>query len=262
MRVSSAPSAAAANEEGAGQAADEPASDVASSHEASNQDQGSIRIVADEANDALLISCNPAQFERIRKILATIDIAPRQVMLEATVAEVVLRDELKFGLKWFFESGSSAGAYSNAANGAVSAVFPGFNYLFSGSNARVALEALSTITDVSRFSSPSIMVLDNKTAMLQVGDQVPVAIQQAIGVTASEAPVVNTIELKDTGIILSVTPRVNENGRVNLRIEQEVSDVVPTTTSALIPRRLTASDQDRGVGCRWRDAGACWAHSG
>jgi general secretion pathway protein D len=76
-------------------------------------------------------------------------------------------------------------------------------------------------------------VLDNKTAVLQVGDQVPIVTQSARGTTTADAPIVNNVELKDTGVILSVTPRVNDSGRVILDIEQEVSSVVKTTTSGI-----------------------------
>jgi general secretion pathway protein D len=82
-------------------------------------------------------------------------------------------------------------------------------------------------------SSPSLMVLDNRTATLQVGDQVPVVTQTAVSTIDPDAPIVNSVELRDTGVILKVTPRVNEGGRVMLDIEQEVSDVVETRTSGI-----------------------------
>jgi general secretion pathway protein D len=82
-------------------------------------------------------------------------------------------------------------------------------------------------------SSPSLVVVDNKKATLQVGDQVPIVTQQARGVDAAGAPIVNAVELKDTGVILNVTPRVNDSGRVILDVEQEVSSVVRTTTSGI-----------------------------
>jgi general secretion pathway protein D len=77
------------------------------------------------------------------------------------------------------------------------------------------------------------MVLDNHEAMLQVGDQVPIVTQTAQSVTDPDAPVVNSVELKDTGVILAVLPHVNESGRVVLDVQQEVSSVIPTTTSGI-----------------------------
>nr|WP_194075128.1 type II and III secretion system protein [Methylobacterium durans] len=75
------------------------------------------------------------------------------------------------------------------------------------------------------------MVLDRRTAVLQIGDQVPIQTQSAQSILTPGAPVVNSIAYKDTGVILSVTPRVSESGRVLLDIEQEVSTVQRTTSS-------------------------------
>ena len=96
--------------------------------------------------------------------------------------------------------------------------------------------ALEQVTDVNVISSPHLLVLDNQTALLQVGDEVPISTQQAVSVDDPGAPVVNSIEQRDTGVILSVTPRVNASGLVFMEIEQETSDAVPTITSTSTPR--------------------------
>jgi general secretion pathway protein D len=95
------------------------------------------------------------------------------------------------------------------------------------------LNALTQITDVKVISSPQLMVLNNETARLQVGDEVPIVTQQVQSVDTTGAPIVNSIEYRDTGVILNVSPRVNAGGLVVLDIVQEVSDVVRTTTSGL-----------------------------
>lgn len=197
------------------------------------ENAGGVHVVADESNNALLVFATPQDYRRVLKMLEQLDTIQNQVLLEATIAEVSLNDELKFGLRWFFESGKASYTFTDAVAGAVSSVFPGFSYVFNASDARVVLNAVSGVTDVNIISSPSLMVLDNKTAVLQVGDQVPVATQSAVSVADPDAPIVNAIEFKDTGVILSVTPRVNDSGRVILEIEQEVSDVVNTTTSGI-----------------------------
>jgi general secretion pathway protein D len=97
----------------------------------------------------------------------------------------------------------------------------------------VILNALSDIIKVNVISSPQLMVLNNQSARLQVGDQVPIAVQSAVSVTDPDAPIVNAIEFRDTGVILDVIPRVNAGGLVVLDIAQEVSDVVETTSSTL-----------------------------
>lgn len=191
-----------------------------------------IRIVADEANNAILIYATPDEYNAILAMLKRLDSLPNQVLLEATIAEVTLTDELKFGIRWFFESGNFNLTFSDAASGATGSVFPGFSFLFSGGQSQLALNALSSITDVNIISSPNLMVLDNRKAVLRIGDQVPIATQSAVDITSTNT-VVNTIELRDTGIILTVVPRVNDSGRVILDIEQEVSDVIKTTTSGI-----------------------------
>ena len=194
-------------------------------------------VVADAENNALLISTTAREYERIERILRQLDVLPTQILLEAVIAEVSLTDELKFGVRWFFERGDfNIGLTDLAANaiGTVAASYPGFGALFSnGSSVSVALSALSSVTDVKVLSSPNLMALNNQKAVLQIGDQVPIVTQRSTGVQDPNAPVINTIELKDTGVILSMTPRVNSSGRVLLDIEQEVSNVTETTSSGI-----------------------------
>jgi general secretion pathway protein D len=122
-------------------------------------------------------------------------------------------------------------ALSDVGGGNASSLLSGFNYVFSVPNGRLVVNALEQVTNLEVISSPALTVLDNETASLKVGDQVPIATRSARTVTTPDAPVVNDIEMKDTGIILSVTPRVNSSGMVMLDISQEVSDVVTTATS-------------------------------
>lgn len=192
-----------------------------------------VKIFADDANNAIVIRATPSYFSLIEDAVERLDVTPNQVFLEATIAEVTLSDDLSFGLSWFFQSGEFEASFSSASNGAVANAFPGFNVLFSGSDGRAALNAVAGVTDVKVLSAPSLMVLDNRTATLQVGDQVPIVTQSAVSVTDPDAPIVNSVSLRDTGIILNVTPRVNEGGLVMLEIDQEVSDVVATQSSGI-----------------------------
>ena len=192
-----------------------------------------ISVIADEANNAVVISATSGEIRRIRQVLAQIDTMPNQVLIEATIAEVTLNDDLKFGLRWFFEKGGSEFRFTDSAAGIIAPAFPGFSYFLNLTNIKVALNALASITNVNVVSSPSLMVLDNKKAVLQIGDEVPIATQSAVGVVAPDAPIVNAISFRNTGVILSITPRVADNGRVLLDIEQEVSDVKPTTSSTI-----------------------------
>jgi len=193
--------------------------------------QNQLRIVADDRNNALVIYATPREYELIDAALQKLDIVPLQVLIEATIAEVTLGDNLQYGLQWFFNSGSNNFAFSAVDTGAIAPAFPGFSYLLNVSNARVVLNALTAITQVKVISSPELMVLDNESARLQVGDQVPVISRTSTSVVNPDAPQVNEVTYLDTGVILNITPRVSASGLVILDISQEVSDVTKTSTS-------------------------------
>jgi general secretion pathway protein D len=196
-------------------------------------EKGMPSVVADVENNSLLISATSRGYERIERILRQIDVLPTQVMLEAVIAEVTLTDELKFGVRWFFENGDFSIGFSDLANGGTGPSFPGMAWSFASSSLEFTLNALSSVTNVKVISSPTLMALNNQEATLQIGDQVPIVTRTATSVDDPDAPTVNTITMKDTGIILNVTPRVNTSGRVLLDIEQEASSVVRTTTSGI-----------------------------
>ena len=194
--------------------------------------EAEIRIIADEANNALVILATPADYRMVEAALKKLDIVPLQVLIEATIAEVTLTDDLRYGLQWFFKSGNFSATLSEVDTGAAAQIFPGFSFLFATPDARIVLNALDEVTDINVISSPQLMVLDNQTARLQVGDQVPFATQSTVS-TEDPTLSVNIIQQLDTGVILSVTPRVNAGGLVIMEIEQEVSDAVTTVTSTI-----------------------------
>lgn len=193
--------------------------------------QSGIAVIADETNNSLVITATATEYRRIRQILSRIDVAPSQVLLEATIAEVTLNDELKLGMRWFFEKNRNQFSFTDSALGAIAPVFPGFSYFLNKVDIKVVLNTLSSITNVNVVSSPSLMVIDNKRAVLQVGDEVPIATQSAVAVLTPGAPIVNSVSFRNTGIILGITPRIGDRGRILLDIEQEASDVVRTTSS-------------------------------
>ena len=205
-----------------------------------------IRIIPDDINNALVIKATPRVYQMIETAMRKLDVVPLQVLIEATIAEVSLTDELRYGVQWFFKQGSGSATFSTLASGAVSSTFPGFSYAFTKSDIRVVLDALESVTDVRVISSPQVMVLDNRTAELQVGDEVPIATQSSVSVTDPNAPVINTIQFRNTGVVLRVTPRVNASGLVTLDIDQEESSAVTTTSSGIDSptiqqRRITSS---------------------
>lgn len=189
-----------------------------------------LRVTADPRSNSILLVADDAEYENIRRIVAELDVAPAQVLIEATVAEVTLNDQLKYGVQWFFDNGSTTGGFGSAASPAAASSYPGFSIRYLGSDFRAVLNALSGVTDVQLVSTPRILVLANETADLQVGDQVPIITQTTTGAT-NDALTVNTVQYRDTGVVLQVTPRVGDGGVVFIDISQEVSEVTGTTSS-------------------------------
>jgi general secretion pathway protein D len=198
---------------------------------------GEIRILADESTNSLVVLATPEGYRQVEAALKRLDILPLQVLIEATLMEVTLNDSLEYGVRWFFEAGDSSFTFTDAATEAGAAVlgssFPGFSYVFDSDNIRATLNALRGITEVKFLSAPTLMVLDNETARLQVGDEVPVATRSSTSTIDADAPIVNDLEFRDTGVILNITPRVNAGGLVILDVEQEVSEVTETTSSGI-----------------------------
>jgi general secretion pathway protein D len=208
---------------------------------------GGVRVVTSDENNSLLVLARPSEYSIVEGALRKLDVPPRQVLIEATLAEVTLNDQLRFGIQWstLFDGGTAT--LSTSSSGGILSQFPGFSYVYQGSaRTDAVLNALETITNVKVVSSPKLLVLNNHDAMLQVGDSVPIATQSSVSVTDPDAPIVNTVQMRDTGVILRITPRVNKGGLVTIEVSQEISDVIPTTTSGIDSptiqqRRLTST---------------------
>ncbi len=195
---------------------------------------GDVRITADETNNALLIVTTAEKYRLVEQALQQLDAVPLQVMLEACVAEVHLTNQLQYGLQYYFRNGNFSLLRSAVVPASLAADTGGLSLLFSqGNSIQAVLDLIAMLTKVTVISAPRVMVLNNRTASIEVGDQVPIATSTAVGVITANAPVVNTIQLVDTGIILRVTPRVGAGGLVLLDINQEVSSAVATTSSTI-----------------------------
>lgn len=189
-------------------------------------------VTADEANNAVVAYATPREYALIEDALGKLDITPLQVVIEAAITEVTLNDTLRYGTQWYLRTHGNILSLSESSTGRPTQIFPGASYAAIGNGVIGAtLNALSTVTHVQVLSAPNLLVLNNHTASLQVGDQVPIATGSAISTTSADAPVVNSIEYRDTGVILKVTPRVNSSGLVLLDIAQEVSQVSPASPS-------------------------------
>jgi len=222
-----------------------------------------VRITPDIVNNTLLIYADQENYRIIEATLLQVDQPQLQVAIDATIAEVTLNDDLTYGVQSYLTSqnfglkpntgsilnttaATAPATVTNATTGAVSVAgsvtnafinraFPGFNFLIgSETQPSVILQALHTVTSVKVLSNPSLVVINNQVATLQVGDSVPVSTGSATVLTTSNT-IVNTIDYLNTGIILRVSPRISVNGNVRLDIEQEISNVSAATAASLTP---------------------------
>jgi general secretion pathway protein D len=202
-----------------------------------------IRITPDVVNNTVLVYASQETQRIVEQTLRQIDRPPMQVAIDATVAEVTLNDALNYGVQYFLNTHNVGliSTISSTATNALGGVFPGLN-LFLGQSAsmpNVVIDALHNVTEVKVLSNPSLVVLNNQAATLQVGSQVPISTGTATVLTANNT-VVSTIDYRNTGVILRVVPRVSANGNVIIDVEQETSNVTPASAGSLTP---TISDR-------------------
>jgi len=232
---------ATAGAEGAPPATEPLSAEAAPGGAGGPETENRMRIIANRRNNALLIYATPSEYSVIEGMLRKIDIIPLQVLIDATIAEVDLNDQLAYGTQFFFKVDHVANTLGGPAPtspqsfpslGSLS--FPSASpYFILSKSPNFALAALSAVTKVKVLSSPQVMVLDNEPARLQVGQQVPVLTGTATSTLAAGAPVVNSVDYRSTGVIMQVTPRVNSGGLVTLDIAQEVSDVAAQATNSV-----------------------------
>ena len=208
---------------------------TASLPEGATPDMNATRIVASEATNTLLIHATHAEYQRVLGILHRLDVPPRQVAVEATIVEVALNEDLRYGVQYFLEDGDNVfGLTRNTASTAISPSVPGFTAVFDVPSPNVIVDALDEVTSVNVVSSPNLMILNNQSARLVVGDQVPISVQTSQDATDPNV-FISTVEFRDTGVIFEVTPRINSSGAVILDIVQEISTVGETVASTGYP---------------------------
>ncbi|MGP1516354.1 MAG: type II secretion system secretin GspD [Ottowia sp.] len=202
-----------------------------------------VRVMADRINNTLLIYATPGEFSRIEATLKRLDVQRAQVLIEASIIEVTLGDDLQYGLQWAFKNND--GEFGTGRNGlgvlnngrgttiggaslgsTIRNAAQGFSYTLTSSigNLTAVLNTLASKSLLKVISSPSLMVLDNHTAAISVGDQQPVNTGTTISSSGTIATT-NNIQYKDTGVMLNVTPSVNAGDLVTMEIEQTITDI-------------------------------------
>jgi len=197
--------------------------------------EDAVRIGVNKASNSLLIFAAPSRWIQIQRILDEIDRPASQVLIEASILEVRLGNDLKYGVDWSALGDSGKLGVSSIYNdsGTIGPSFPGFSVTYLTGDIKAAVSALGSRTDVEVVSAPKIVTLDNHAATLQIGDQVPIVTQSSQSTSTGDAALINTVDYRNTGVILNVTPRITGDNRVVLEVAQEVSSVAKTITSGI-----------------------------
>jgi general secretion pathway protein D len=190
------------------------------------------RVVADPANNALIVIAKPQDWKEIEAVIKALDILPLQVLIDATIVEINLKNELQYGLKWLINSGSSHSTLNSGILDSFKDFFGsagGFSYAFiaNGGDVKVLLKMLASEDLVNVISSPSLMVLNNQQAKINVGDQVPV-LTGTITSNINATSAASTVQQQQSGVTLQIRPRVNSGGLVSMEILQSISTPKPT----------------------------------
>ena len=214
---------------------------------------GDIEIVADGVNNALVIKATKKDYRIIKEVLDKLDIVPLQVLINVMVAEIKLSDLTQFGVEWFLEGSNngytghavseSATMGTRAIGSTLGATSSGFSFaLYDASDfMRSLVTALDEDSKVNILSSPSILAVDNKEALIEVVEEIPVVTGKYTDATGAKS---DTIEYKKTGVILKVTPQINSSGLVKLELSQEVSKLGEKLTAdnySILNRTATTS---------------------
>lgn len=187
-----------------------------------NHLKGTIKITPDEIRNAIIIEAAPSDYRVIKNLLKTIDVPPRQVLIEATIAEIDYSLITQLGVTWEYVPGSNVGS------GLLNFRAAGDTGLTVGigieNDLRVTLNALERQNKVNILSSPHVLASDNQEARIDVSQEIPIVSAETVVPSSGESIVTTTVQYRDTGVLLAVTPHINERGLVTMNIYQEVSE--------------------------------------
>ncbi|MDH4108009.1 MAG: type II secretion system secretin GspD [Gammaproteobacteria bacterium] len=190
-----------------------------------------VKIIADDDNNSILVLASQEDYRSIEAAIRRLDVPARQVLIEATIAEVSLNSTLDYGVRWFIEKSDYELGFNAPVPGGASGDGLAFAFFDQDSDVTAFFDLLETASDVRFLSTPQVMALDNQTATIRVGDQIPVTTRSSQSTANPDAPIVTEVQFRDTGTLLTVTPRINAGGQVTLEISQEVS--LPGTEPAV-----------------------------
>jgi len=223
--------------------------------------QADVRFIADEVTNAVITTTSPRLWKEIAETIRKLDRMARQVLIEVLAAEVTLTDDTKLGLEWAIRSGRfdvSASPSGTLPGRPSRSLIPlgggvplGLNvFTFAADKFLAALNALASENKVNVLSNPSVMTTENKKAVINVSTSVPIVTSQQVpvatgGITGNA--ITQTVEYRDAGVILTVTPRIGESGTVALDVKQEVNEVGAAEPPPINSPRFTKREAETSV---------------
>lgn len=184
-----------------------------------------ISITAVEENNALLIKASAKQYQAIQEAIKLLDIVPLQVVIQVNIMEVSLTDGLSYGVEWFLNNtvGDFVANNNAGGNGSIRLGSAGLSYLIGRNNTGIAISALENSGKAKLLSSPSLWALNNESASINVGTQIPVN-TTSINTGGNTDVITSNVQFRDTGVIFDVTPRIQPEGLVYLDVKLTISN--------------------------------------
>jgi general secretion pathway protein D len=200
---------------------------------------GGGQVVIDTAGNRILFRGTRREFAQMLRLLRELDVAPKQVLVEITIAEVSLTDETRFGMEWFLDRQITGGSIQATTGGGLAREVAGLGITYARSfdqtSVTAALSAIATNQNLNIISTPKLMARSGGQAQILVGNDVPIITsQRATDVqSAGDTDVLQTVQYRQTGVILNIRPVVLDDDHIDLEIFQEVSSQQPNLTSAI-----------------------------
>jgi general secretion pathway protein D len=192
-------------------------------------------VVVDRSTNTLIFQASPDEYSQITALLQTLDRPSKAALIEVTVAELSVDDKSQLGIEFAFADGPSDGGRGVGGTlGGLGMGTSGFNYriLNSVGGVRVALNALASANKATILSSPRVLARNGESATIQVGQEVPIitSVQSTGTSTNTGTQVLQTIQYRNTGVILKVKPVIHSGDQIDLDVTQEVSAAQSTST--------------------------------
>ncbi len=200
---------------------------------------GGGRVTVDVGGNRMIFRGTASQFAQLRRLMEELDTATPQVLVELTIAEVTLTDETRFGVEWFLQQrigsaqiGIDTRGGSAREDGGLGATY---SRVFSNGSVQAALNAIATNRNLNILSTPRLMARSGGEAEILVGQDVPIITSQRASdnQTGGDTDILQSVQYRQTGVILNIRPVVYGDGRVDIEIYQEVSSQQPNETSSI-----------------------------